>query len=84
MVCQAGFVHRRDPEGIFSEPVMDDIAPGYSAIIKIPMDLTTVASKVDSELYSSLQEFKVSWECSRPLKCIAKLPDNSEVWLRQF
>lgn len=38
----------------------DAIAPGYSSIIKNPMDLTTMLSKVDSSLYHSVLDFKVS------------------------
>lgn len=41
------------------EPVTDDIAPGYSAIISTPMDLTTMATKVEANLYSSVKEYKV-------------------------
>lgn len=49
---------RRDPEGIFAEPVTDDIAPGYSALIKHPMDLSTMGTKVASHAYCSAEEFK--------------------------
>ena len=41
------------------EPVTDDIAPGYSAIIKCPMDLTSIGNKIDNSLYPSVKEFKV-------------------------
>lgn len=50
---------RRDTDGVFAEPVTDDIAPGYSSIIKQPMDLLTVASKLENNQYSSVKEFKV-------------------------
>ena len=53
--------HRRDPDGIFSEPVTDDIAPGYSSIIAHPMDLGTIGKKIQKNLYPSVNEFKV-WE----------------------
>lgn len=56
-------MHRRDPEGIFAEPVTDDIAPGYSTIIQSPMDLTNMASKVEGNQYSSVMEFKVCTYC---------------------
>lgn len=49
---------RRDPEGIFAEPVTDDIAPGYSALIKHPMDLSTMATKLSNHAYYSAEEFK--------------------------
>ena len=53
------FFLRRDADGVFAEPVTDDIAPGYSSIIKQPMDLLTMASKLDNNQYSSVKEFKV-------------------------
>ncbi len=59
MTLSCCLVHRRDPEGIFMEPVTDDIAPAYSSIIKCPMDLLTMASKMESDVYHSLKEFKV-------------------------
>ena len=52
-------VLRRDPEGIFSEPVTDDIAPGYSTIISHPLDLKTILKKIETNLYSSVNEFRV-------------------------
>ena len=52
------FSSRRDPEGIFAEPVTDEIAPGYSALIKHPMDLSTMATKLAGHAYSSLEEFR--------------------------
>ena len=36
----------------------DDIAPGYSALISIPMDLATVAKKIDMGQYESVGDFK--------------------------
>lgn len=36
----------------------DDIAPGYSRIISHPMDLRTMASKVENNQYPSVNEFK--------------------------
>ena len=37
----------------------DEIAPGYSAIIKQPMDLQTMGHKVELNEYPSVSEFKV-------------------------
>ena len=34
-------VEEADEQGIFFDPVSDDVAPGYSEIIAHPMDLTT-------------------------------------------
>ena len=36
----------------------DDIAPGYSALIKRPMDLSTMATKLANHAYCSAEEFK--------------------------
>ena len=50
---------RKDPQGIFAEPVTDDIAPGYSALISNPMDFSTMAKKIDTLQYQSIDEYKV-------------------------
>ena len=46
--------------GWFANPVTDLIAPGYSLIIKQPMDLSTISSKLLD--YSSLKEFSFDIE----------------------
>jgi hypothetical protein len=51
-------VQKYDPEVIFAEPVTDEIAPGYSALIKHPMDLSTMATKLSNHAYSSVDEFR--------------------------
>ena len=53
MIC------RKDKEIIFQEPVTDLIAPGYSLIIKNPMDLSTMKKKIDAHMYSSVMEYRV-------------------------
>ena len=52
--------HRKDPQGIFAEPVTDEIAPGYSALISNPMDFSTMTKKIDTLQYQSIDEYKVS------------------------
>lgn len=52
-------VGRKDKEDIFGLPVTDDIAPGYSTIIKNPMDLSTMRKKIDSHIYNSIVEYRV-------------------------
>lgn len=54
------FLRRKDPSAFFIFPVTDLIAPGYSAIIKRPMDFSTMKDKVKKESYQSLDELKVS------------------------
>ena len=51
---------RKDPQGIFAEPVTDDIAPGYSALISNPMDFSTMAKKLDTLQYHSVDEYQVN------------------------
>ena len=51
--------YRKDVYNIFSFPVTDLIAPGYSKIIKQPMDFLTMQKKIGQELYSTIEEFRV-------------------------
>ncbi|XP_047436183.1 bromodomain-containing protein 7 isoform X2 [Mugil cephalus] len=54
-------LQRKDPSAFFSFPVTDFIAPGYSLIIKRPMDFSTMKDKVKRESYQSLDELKVDF-----------------------
>ena len=40
-------LEKNDPNDIFAHPVTDKIAPGYSTMIRHPMDFSTIKSKVD-------------------------------------
>ncbi|XP_038825120.1 bromodomain-containing protein 7-like isoform X2 [Salvelinus namaycush] len=51
-------LQRKDPSAFFSFPVTDLIAPGYSTIIKRPMDFSAMKEKVKNEFYQSLEELK--------------------------
>lgn len=55
------FFFRKDPHGFFAFPVTDAIAPGYSMIIKHPMDFGTMKDKIVANEYKSVTEFKVNW-----------------------
>ncbi|CAJ1943166.1 unnamed protein product [Cylindrotheca closterium] len=48
-----------DPQSLFLNPVTDNIAPGYSKVIKKPMSLTTIQEKIDKNVYNSLQDWEV-------------------------
>uniref|UniRef100_A0A3Q3LAT5 Bromodomain containing 7 n=1 Tax=Mastacembelus armatus TaxID=205130 RepID=A0A3Q3LAT5_9TELE len=54
-------LQRKDPSAFFSFPVTDLIAPGYSSIIKRPMDFSTMKDRVKKESYQSLDELKVDF-----------------------
>ncbi|XP_041791991.1 bromodomain-containing protein 7 isoform X2 [Chelmon rostratus] len=54
-------LQRKDPSAFFSFPVTDFIAPGYSSIIKRPMDFSSMKDKVKKECYQSLDELKVDF-----------------------
>ncbi|XP_014445720.1 bromodomain-containing protein 7 [Tupaia chinensis] len=48
----------KDPSAFFSFPVTDFIAPGYSMIIKHPMDFSTMKEKIKNNDYQSIEELK--------------------------
>lgn len=54
------YLHRKDPSAFFSFPVTDFIAPGYSMIIKHPMDFSTMKEKIKNNDYQSIEELKVT------------------------
>ncbi|XP_065589328.1 bromodomain-containing protein 7 isoform X2 [Cyrtonyx montezumae] len=51
-------LQRKDPSSFFSFPVTDFIAPGYSMIIKNPMDFSTMKEKIKNNGYQSIEELK--------------------------
>ncbi|KAL2088378.1 hypothetical protein ACEWY4_015277 [Coilia grayii] len=54
-------LQRKDPNAFFCFPVTDLIAPGYSMIIRRPMDFSTMKAKVKRECYQSLLELKADF-----------------------
>nr|XP_031532761.1 bromodomain-containing protein 9 isoform X2 [Vicugna pacos] len=48
--------------GFFAFPVTDAIAPGYSMIIKHPMDFGTMKDKIVANEYKSVTEFKADFK----------------------
>ena len=44
-------LEKSDPNEIFAMPVTDQIAPGYSTMIRNPMDFLTIKSKTDNLEY---------------------------------
>ncbi|XP_053343537.1 bromodomain-containing protein 9 isoform X2 [Clarias gariepinus] len=66
-------LQRKDPHGFFAFPVTDVIAPGYSTIIKHPMDFSTMKDKIAMNDYKTVTEFKADFK----LMC-----DNAMVYNR--
>ena len=48
-----------DPQGLFLNPVSDDIAPGYSRVIKNPMCIRTVEEKAVNLRYSKIGRYEI-------------------------
>ncbi|XP_068938628.1 bromodomain-containing protein 7 isoform X2 [Petaurus breviceps papuanus] len=62
-------LQRKDPSAFFSFPVTDFIAPGYSMIIKHPMDFSTMKEKIKNNDYQSIEELKDNFKlmCSNAM-----------------
>jgi len=59
------FLHhlqKKDVNQFFALPVDDLFAPGYSQIIKVPMDFSTMRQKLSSGKYLNLASFKSDFE----------------------
>ncbi|XP_026872032.1 bromodomain-containing protein 7 isoform X1 [Electrophorus electricus] len=69
-------LQRKDPTAFFSFPVTDLIAPGYSLIIKRPMDFSTMKEKVKRECYQSLEELKTDFKIMCGNAMIYNKPDT--------
>ncbi|KAM8945915.1 bromodomain-containing protein 7 [Pelodytes ibericus] len=55
-------LQRKDSSAFFSFPVTDFIAPGYSMIIKHPMDFSTMKEKIKNNEYESIEELKENFK----------------------
>ncbi|XP_053555531.1 bromodomain-containing protein 7 isoform X2 [Bombina bombina] len=55
-------LQRKDSSAFFSFPVTDFIAPGYSMVIKDPMDFSTMKEKIRNNEYESIEELKENFK----------------------
>lgn len=51
-------ISAKDTNQIFMEPVDQNEVPDYSEVVKHPMDLSTMKSKIDNFEYSSIDDFE--------------------------
>lgn len=49
-------LRRQEDSWIFEDPVTESIAPGYHEQISIPMDYSTVESRLEKKHYSTREE----------------------------
>jgi len=52
-------LEKKDPKQFFAWPVTDNFAPGYSNVIKKPMDFSSIKQKIDDHQYTTLPELEV-------------------------
>nr|XP_055061897.1 bromodomain-containing protein 7 isoform X1 [Misgurnus anguillicaudatus] len=69
-------LQRKDPNAFFSFPVTDLIAPGYTLVIKRPMDFSSMKDKVKKEQYQSLEELKLDFRIMCENAMIYNKPDT--------
>lgn len=55
-------LEEKDVNCFFAMPVPDTFAPGYSKIIKTPMDFSTIRFKIEEGKYKTLEQFKNDFE----------------------
>ena len=57
-ICTARSTIRRSKtsRGLFRDPVTDDLVPGYSVIVKNPMDFTTMRKRFTERQYLSWEQ----------------------------
>ncbi|OTF78259.1 bromodomain containing 7-like protein, partial [Euroglyphus maynei] len=48
----------KDPQKLFAWPVIDSLTPGYSQVVKHPMDFNTIRKKIEHNIYQSVAELK--------------------------
>ncbi|TKR87480.1 hypothetical protein L596_011871 [Steinernema carpocapsae] len=61
MVETLDALDEKDPSAIFANPVNEDEVPGYHRIIKNPMDLSKMRSKISDGIYHSLSHMKTDF-----------------------
>merc|ERR1712240_790491 len=55
-------LEKKDVNNFFANPVSDTFAPGYSTIIKEPMDFSTMREMIEEGKFSNLEQFRYSFD----------------------
>ena len=55
-------LEKKDVNNFFANPVSDTLAPGYSTIIKEPMDFSTMREMIEEGKFKTLSQFRTSFD----------------------
>eukprot|EP00095_Tigriopus_kingsejongensis_P007659 snap_masked-scaffold116_size340332-processed-gene-2.16 protein:Tk07659 transcript:snap_masked-scaffold116_size340332-processed-gene-2.16-mRNA-1 annotation:"bromodomain-containing protein 7 isoform x3" len=67
-------LQKRDTQNFFALPVSDKFAPGYSQIIKQPMDFSTMQGLLERGVYADIETFRTDFE----LMCTNAMTYNTQ------
>jgi hypothetical protein len=56
------FNPRLDQQEFFQEPISATEVPDYYDVVKVPMDFAAITAKVQTSQYTSVAEFRVSFQ----------------------
>lgn len=69
-------LEKKDLNNFFASPVSDTFAPGYSTIIKEPMDFSTMRENIEDAKYRNLERFRYDFDLICTNCMTYNLPDT--------